>query len=86
MCGNTCSTSAIATDDALPGQVEQQAVDREGVEPVSVFADDLGDPKPTEIRILANQSKIVADADAGGCHAKHSAYQRVGWRMLSSQA
>ena len=64
----------------FPGQVEEQAIDGKGVEPVSVLADNLGNPEPAEIGITSDQAKVVREADARGCHAKPSASQKVGVR------
>src|SRR5581483_7429554 len=52
------------------GELQQQSVNGQGIEPIANLADDLGHPKPAEIEVTAQQASVggernTADFDFG---------------------
>ncbi len=48
------------------GEIEQQAVDGEGIKPVADFADDLCEPQFAKVVVLAGEAKILGQGHGGG--------------------
>jgi hypothetical protein len=48
----------LVSQSTRGGEIEQQVVDREGVEPVAELAHDLGQPEPPEVAVAAYQSQV----------------------------
>ena len=63
VCGSTCSIRASATEPGVPGQLQQQRINRQRVKPVANFADDLRHPEPAEIAIASQQLGVGTKRD-----------------------
>src|SRR5581483_7108501 len=62
-------------------QLQQQAEDGDGVEPVSDLADDLCHPQLAKVAVAAHQAAVLKDGDRRRSHRRDSVAE---WRLRSS--